>query len=491
MQLTSDQFALIKDQFKTLKERSPFYAEQVRGHRPCRRANPRGLREAPVLREGRPAQRLSAGAAGRARRGDRAHPHRRVGTTGTPVVIPYTQQDVIDWAIQFARCYETAGITQQRPHPHHARLRPVDGGHRLPAGRRAPGRHGHSHGAGQHREAAAHDAGLEVHRPVRHQLLRAAAGRGDRRTRHLATRYACARASSAASGGATRCAQRIAGELGVEIYDIYGLTEVYGPGIGISCDEHHGMHVWDDYVYMRDRGPDHRRTGARRRSGRARADHAAQAGRAAHPLPHARPHAHHPRRLPMRVRPSSSAHRYAHRPHRRHVQGEGLQHLPCSGGGGHQHHRRRIVRVPGDDRDTSCGKDVLTVLFETPLEGEAKARAEQELALIFKAKCGCTPDAKGVPMGELPRSREEDQAHLRQPVLEFRLPTANGTHATLHGAEAHRLRAISKTSVPKYASPLRSRRIRVHLSADRWHSNRSFAGESRTSRCANCSTMVK
>ena len=43
--------------------------------------------------------------------------------------------------------------------------------------------------------------------------------------------------------------QRIAGELGVEIYDIYGLTEVYGPGIGISCSAHHGMHLWDDYVY--------------------------------------------------------------------------------------------------------------------------------------------------------------------------------------------------------------------------------------------------
>ena len=53
------------------------------------------------------------------------------------------------------------------------------------------------------------------------------------------------------------------------------------------------------------------------------------------------------------------------------------------------------------------GKDVLTVLFETPLQDEAKARAEEELALIFKAKCGCTPDAKGVPMGELPRSEKK------------------------------------------------------------------------------------
>ena len=43
--------------------------------------------------------------------------------------------------------------------------------------------------------------------------------------------------------------QRIANELGVKIYDIYGLTEVYGPGIGVSCDYECGMHVWDDYCY--------------------------------------------------------------------------------------------------------------------------------------------------------------------------------------------------------------------------------------------------
>ena len=37
----------------------------------------------------------------------------RCGTTGTPVIVPYTQQDVTDWAVQFARCYETAGITNR------------------------------------------------------------------------------------------------------------------------------------------------------------------------------------------------------------------------------------------------------------------------------------------------------------------------------------------------------------------------------------------
>ena len=32
MQITNDQFTLIKDQFKTLKERSPFYAMKFEGN---------------------------------------------------------------------------------------------------------------------------------------------------------------------------------------------------------------------------------------------------------------------------------------------------------------------------------------------------------------------------------------------------------------------------------------------------------------------------
>jgi phenylacetate-CoA ligase len=39
--------------------------------------------------------------------------HSSSGTTGTPVIIPYTQKDVDDWAIQFARCYEFAGVTPE------------------------------------------------------------------------------------------------------------------------------------------------------------------------------------------------------------------------------------------------------------------------------------------------------------------------------------------------------------------------------------------
>ena len=35
--------------------------------------------------------------------------HSSSGTTGLPVIIPYTKKDVEDWAIMFARCFEYAG----------------------------------------------------------------------------------------------------------------------------------------------------------------------------------------------------------------------------------------------------------------------------------------------------------------------------------------------------------------------------------------------
>ena len=43
---------------------------------------------------------------------------------------------------------------------------------------------------------------------------------------------------------------KISGILGIELYDIYGLTEIYGPGIGINCKGQKHMHYWDDFIYI-------------------------------------------------------------------------------------------------------------------------------------------------------------------------------------------------------------------------------------------------
>ena len=39
--------------------------------------------------------------------------HSSSGTTGLPVIIPYTAKDVDDWGEMFKRCYEVAGITNK------------------------------------------------------------------------------------------------------------------------------------------------------------------------------------------------------------------------------------------------------------------------------------------------------------------------------------------------------------------------------------------
>ena len=43
--------------------------------------------------------------------------HSSSGTTGKPVIIPYTAKDVDDWANMFARCYEIAGVTNKDRSP--------------------------------------------------------------------------------------------------------------------------------------------------------------------------------------------------------------------------------------------------------------------------------------------------------------------------------------------------------------------------------------
>lgn len=41
----------------------------------------------------------------------------------------------------------------------------------------------------------------------------------------------------------------IEGRLGIKAYDIYGLSEVMGPGVACDCDAHAGLHVCEDHFY--------------------------------------------------------------------------------------------------------------------------------------------------------------------------------------------------------------------------------------------------
>lgn len=44
--------------------------------------------------------------------------------------------------------------------------------------------------------------------------------------------------------------KQIESGLGLEAFDIYGLTELGGPGVGVECSEHDGLHVFDDHFLV-------------------------------------------------------------------------------------------------------------------------------------------------------------------------------------------------------------------------------------------------
>ena len=37
---------------------------------------------------------------------------------------------------------------------------------------------------------------------------------------------------------------------GAELFDITGLTELYGPGTGVECSDHDCIHYWGDYYLV-------------------------------------------------------------------------------------------------------------------------------------------------------------------------------------------------------------------------------------------------
>ena len=43
--------------------------------------------------------------------------------------------------------------------------------------------------------------------------------------------------------------KRIEETWNIDVHDIYGLTEMCGPGVSADCDEHDGLHLWEDHFY--------------------------------------------------------------------------------------------------------------------------------------------------------------------------------------------------------------------------------------------------
>jgi phenylacetate-CoA ligase len=50
--------------------------------------------------------------------------------------------------------------------------------------------------------------------------------------------------------------ERIQAALGIEAFDVYGLTELCGPGVSVECPEHKGLHIWEDQFIIETINPE-------------------------------------------------------------------------------------------------------------------------------------------------------------------------------------------------------------------------------------------
>jgi len=329
--------------------------------------------------------------------------HSSSGTTGLPVIIPYTQKDVQDWAIMFRRCYEIAGITSlDRIH-----ITPGYGlwtaGIGFQAGCELLGAMAIPMGPGNT------DKQIKMMVDMKSTVLCATSSYAlllaeEIEKRGLRDKIHLKKGVIGSERWGEKMRRRIAGELGVELYDIYGLTEIYGPGISINCERQEAMHIWDDYIYCEIIDP---KTGAAVADGEVGELVITTLQKEGAPLIRYRTHDL-TRAVPGRCECGSEFPRIDR------IIGRSDDMVKVRGA---IIYPSRVDELLSGIDDVSSeyqimidhlgGKDILTLFFETALEKDETAALEKIVEQEFKLKIGIIPKAKAVGMGELPRSEKK------------------------------------------------------------------------------------
>ena len=248
MKITEEQLKLVNDRIDALEAANSFYGKKLEEAGINHVSSPEEFEKLPFsekndLREAYPLGLMTAP------QEEIVRIHSSSGTTGTPVIIPYTKKDVDDWATMFARCYEMAGITNKDV----IQITPGYGlwtaGIGFQAGCEKLGAMCVPMGPGNT------DKQLQMMQDMGSTVLCATFSYAlllaeEIEKRGIKDKIHLKKGVIGSERWGQKMRERISTELGIELYDIYGLTEIYGPGIGINCKHDTGMHYWDDFIYL-------------------------------------------------------------------------------------------------------------------------------------------------------------------------------------------------------------------------------------------------
>ena len=248
MQITEKQLEQVNDRIRALIESNSFYGKKLEEAGISEVNSPEDFAKLPFsekkdLRDAYPLGLMTAP------EDEIVRIHSSSGTTGKPVIIPYTAKDVDDWGEMFKRCYEVAGITKKD----RIQITPGYGlwtaGIGFQNGCEKLGAMAVPMGPGNTEKQ------LEMMQALETTVLCSTSSYAlllaeEIQKRGIKDKIHLKKGVIGSERWSDKMRERISNELGIELYDIYGLTEIYGPGIGINCEYNTGMHYWNDYLYL-------------------------------------------------------------------------------------------------------------------------------------------------------------------------------------------------------------------------------------------------
>ncbi len=176
--------------------------------------------------------------------------HASSGTTGVPVTVCYTPNDIEVWSEAMARCLSMSGLTKkdifQNPIPYGT----FTGAFGFHYGAQKVGALVIPSGMGQsERQIKLMEYyGTTFMSGVASYALRLGqvAREMNIDPKKLKVRNGLFGAEMFTSG----LKKRIMDTWDMDVHDIYGLTEMCGPGVSTDCDQHNGLHLWEDHFLI-------------------------------------------------------------------------------------------------------------------------------------------------------------------------------------------------------------------------------------------------
>lgn len=172
--------------------------------------------------------------------------HCSSGTTGTPVAICHTQNDINAWADLMARCMHMVGVRPEDVFQNMSGYGLFTGGLGIHFGAERLGCMTIPAGAGNSRRQI--KLAKDFQTTVAHILPSYALILGEhlRNMGEDPRTFPLRIALVGAEPYTEEFRRRIEGLFDMKAYNSYGLSEMNGPGVGFECLEQNGLHIWED-----------------------------------------------------------------------------------------------------------------------------------------------------------------------------------------------------------------------------------------------------